>query len=504
MRRIILYVAFVPAFYATVSCASENLSENAAFQGAPMLSASASLNEGNTKVSYEENEERNFCGTWEEGDVIFGFKDDGTPFDFTVSSVADGTAVLSQIGGTLFTAGDVLYAISMPGRTSADLSGTSLAVDFSKQSADCLPSLVLSTAVVTEGPCVHFQFENAVSVVALKNPLIGGEFSEGKKVVKLTLSGHEIVSSGVVSVRGGALVFTGDAPCNFIEKEVNLPAVASASGYTLEVPVYVAVPAGKIAKISVLDNRNGFYEYAIDKTAETGKYYMIDGRTLAKAELPAGTSVVTSGVEWSVSNLGGDKSTAAGNLYRWCDDGLIYTEVSSSTVTPDSAHPRGFANYPGEIYCTEADVYSKYNETGLVLEPVDDIVQLTYPGTGWRMPTVEEFQSLAALKDNSEYTVSLNDGTFVGIKYTRNSDDATVLLRGNQPCSGSKAGTATAINIGRYWTSSSTTDAAKGYAAQYFRVVISSKLATGETQTGVQKRFYGYSVRPVKPVQSEE
>ena len=498
MKKYIFMLAGTLAI--AVSCTKELVDVEQS--GSVMLNAEAAV-PPQTKVAYGEDSDGNYQGKWETGDIIFGFKADGTHFDFEVESVSaeNGTAKLKQQGTTVFAPGDQIYAIFMPGKTSADLSGSSLPVDFSKQAADELPVLMVATATVTEGPSVKFSFENAASIVAVVNPAIPVVASEGKKVVKMTLSGHEIVSAGSVQVSGGKLGFVGNAPCNFIEKSVNALVSASEVGYTLEAPVLIVVPAGKVEKLSVLDNKNGFSEYKIGKDAEAGKYYRISGRTFDAVELPDGSKIVAGGVEWSRWNLGATKPTDAGNLYRWSDTGIIYTSVTSKEITGDANHSAGFIDYVGEIYCTEAGVYSKYNKVGLVLEPVDDIVQLTYPGTGWRMPELSEFQALSELSNDADYTVTLNGEKFVGIKYTRKSDGSNIVLRANHPCV--TAATTTKVNQGKYWTSNSTNDDSKFYAAQYFQVVVSDGQATGTFKNSIAKRYLGYAIRPVKPVSTE-
>lgn len=505
MRKLCYCLAYLSLITLVLSC-QKNIIDGGSLEEpvGEVMSSAVALGQPQVKSLYEEDSSSNLKCIWQEGDVVFGFKDDGTSFEFAVESVVaeTGDAVLKQNGSTLFSAGETLHAVFCPGKTSADLVSSSLSVDFSEQSEEILPSLMICDAVVADGPSVVFSFEHAVSVVGLAGPVLPVEATDGKSVVRVALSGHEIASSGVVSVSDGKISFRTDAPSNFIVKTVNREAVAvSADSYTIRQPVYVAVPAGKVQKLTVVDNKNGFFEYEIGKTAVPGRYYRISGKTLSKVDLPAGTGISTGGVEWSKCNLGGTSPTSAGDLYRWSDTGKIYTSVTSSTIVCDESHSKGFVDYVGEIYCSGAGEYTKYNSTGAVLEPVDDIVQLTYPGTGWRMPTTDEFKSLTELKDNSEYEVTLNGDNFVGVKYTRVSDGESVVLRGNQPCSSSKAGTVAATNIGRYWTSCSTTDVSKAYAAQYFCVVISNKAATGEFKYGIQKRYFGYSVRPVKPVQ---
>ena len=509
MRKLIYNVSLLALACAAISCQKEVVQneKDLSGEGAPMLNAVA-LGHPQTKAVYEEDGSKNFCGTWSVDDVIFGFKDDGTTFEFKVESVDSktGAAALAQSGSATFRAGDKLHAIYSPGKTSADIADSRLAVDFSSQSyKEPVQTLLLCDATVTEGPSVKFSFSNAVSVVGLVAPIMPGTVSGERVVVRVTLSGHEIVSSGEVSLVGGKLTFTGNAPSNFIVKTVNNPVTTQGPNLTIGDPVYVVVPAGKVSKLSVAVNNGKYFEYTIDKTAEVGKYYRIAGKTLAEMKVPVATGIAAGGVEWSKNNLGADVNGtgAQGDLYRWSDSGIIYKEKTASTITGDAGHAGGFIDYLGEIYCSSVgkdganSTYTKYNESGLVLDPVDDIVQLTYPGSGWRMPTVEEFIALDALKDDPDYKKETSGDK---LKYSLKSDESkNVVLRGNQPCS-STGGTALKTNQGKYWTSSSTNQKDKPYAAQYFQVVTSNKEATGEVKNSIAKRCLGYSVRPVKPV----
>ena len=508
MRKLIYNVSLLALACAAISCQKEVVQNEKYLsgEGAPMLNAVA-LGHPQTKAVYEEDGSKNFCGTWSVDDVIFGFKDDGTTFEFKVESVDSktGAAALAQKGSTTFRAGDKLHAIYSPGKTSADIADSRLAVDFSSQSyKEPVQTLLLCDATVTEGPSVKFSFSNAVSVVGLVAPIMPGTVSGERAVVRVTLSGHEIVSSGEVSLVGGKLTFTGNAPSNFIVKTVNNPVTIQGSNLNISDPVYVVVPAGKVSKLSVAVNNGKYFEYTIDKAAEVGKYYRIAGKTLAEMKVPVATGIAAGGVEWSKNNLGADVSGtgAQGDLYRWSDSGIIYTGKTASTITGDAGHAGGFIDYLGEIYCSSVgkdganSTYTKYNESGLVLDPVDDIVQLTYPGSGWRMPTVEEFIALDALKDDPDYKKEKSGDK---LKYSLKSDESkNVVLRGNQPCS--TGGTALKTNQGKYWTSSSTNQTGKPYAAQYFQVVISDGKATGAVKNSIAKRCLGYSVRPVKPV----
>lgn len=507
MKRTLILIC--AAALALVGCQKQLAPEQVSESASGSTIEAYALPSASSKAVYEENVSGALAGKWEVGDVIFGLNG-STPFQFEVTAVdSEGKATLTQSTEVAFAAGDVLQAAFCPGKTAADLSAGSFALDLSEQKADVVPVLLLSKATVAEGPSVSFSFTNATSVVALKAPVFPVGISEGKKITNVTLSGHEIVSSGVVSVVGDEFVFTPDAPCNFIRKNVSLAAVdVDGTSYKIDEPVYIVIPAaGKISKISALDNKNGFFTYDLSASAvgtaapEASKYYTLSGKTFTKVNLPEST-ITVDGVVWSRWNFGGEEQVnAAGGLYRWADTKKIYTAVTSSTITPDSEHSAGFVDYTGEIYCTDASTqtYSKYADAGKYLEPIDDVIQLTYPGTGWRIPKLEEFQSLAALKDDTNYTVELNPESFVGIKYTDKKTGVSMTLRGNQPIV--TGATATKINQGKYWVSNSTSDTTKGYAAQYFQVVVSSGAATGATKNSIAKRCLGYSVRPVKTVE---
>lgn len=507
MKKTLILVC--AAALALVGCQKQLAPEQVSEPASSIAIEAYALPSASSKAVYEENAGGALAGKWEVGDVIFGLNG-STPFQFAVTAVdAEGKATLTQTTEVAFTEGDVLQAAFCPGKTAADLSGGSFTLDLSEQAADVVPVLLLSKATVAKGPVVNFAFTNATSVVALKAPVFPAAISEGKAIKNVTLSGHEIVSSGVVSVVGDEFVFTPDAPCNFIRKSVSLAAVyVDGTSYKIDEPVYIVIPAaGKISKISALDNKNGFFTYDLSASAvgtaapEASKYYTLSGKTFTKVDLPEST-ITVDGVVWSRWNFGGEEqANAAGGLYRWADTKQIYKEVTSSTITPDDEHSEGFKAYTGEIYCTDAETetYSKYNEKGKYLDPIDDVVQLTYPGTGWRISKLEEFQALAALKDNENYTIELNPSDFVGIKFTNNVTGETMTLRGNQPIV--TGALTTKINQGKYWVSNSTNNSAKGYAAQYFQVVIASNLATGETKNSIQRRWYGYSIRPVKTVE---
>lgn len=497
------------AALALVGCQKQLAPEQVSEPASSTAIEAYALPSASTKAVYEENAGGALAGKWEVDDVIFGLNG-STPFEFKVTAVdAEGKATLVQTTEVAFAAGDVLQAAFCPGKTADDLNAGSFALDLSEQKADVVPVLLLSKATVAEGPSVSFSFTNATSVVALKAPVFPAAFSEGKKITNVTLSGHEIVSSGVVSVVGGEFVFAPDAPCNFIKKNVSLAAVDVVGSYKIEEPVYIVIPAaGKISKISALDNKNGFFTYDLSASAvgiaapEASKYYTLSGKTFTKVDLPVNSTIEAGGVAWAKCNMGASSPTSQGDIYRWADSGLIYTsrgDDAASIVYDESHDAVGFAQVVGECYYNGGSdyltCYDKYNaiDGKTVLDPVDDIVQLTYPGTGWRMPTNEDVVALSALP--KEFDSSKNNW----VKFRMNDGDATVLVLPRNNIGGKGILASGTPQVGRYWTSTVQTNPSveKRYASAIYLRVDKAALTLGSHNI----RNFGYSIRPVKTVE---
>ena len=453
-------------------------------------------------VSTEDAATRDALAVWAVGDEIFGFTAEGTSVSFIVESVDATTkvATLKQTTEVEIADGTKINVIFCPGKTAKDLEEKTLSVDFSKQEADKVPVLLLSTASVANN-ALTFGFKGAVSVIGIKDPVFP-KATTSDKLVNITVSGHEIVSSGVVSLVDGALVFTGNAPDKFIIKTVNAAPVVNGESFTINNPVYIVVPACPVSKISAIDGKNNFFVYPFDETVEASKYYDFSGKTIPAYEtpLPVSTSVAAGGVVWAKANLGGTGVTDMVDIYRWSDTGKIYTERTGTTsVEFDAAHAEGFNSYEGECYLN-GGVYTKYNKTDnkTVLDPVDDIVCLTYPGTGWRMPTTAEFNALLAEPN----VVTYNSGSANNVGTTVTQDENTVFFRGTtQVCAPSSKDKTTIGKRGRFWTS--TMDAANyndiGGNPDYVQFNGSDGRKAEAPAFATAYRHSGYSIRPVKP-----
>lgn len=453
MKNVFKTIVFAAAFCLFAACQQELIpQEKETPAGELTITASrASL----TKVEYaEDGGTHNLVGSWEVGDVIFGFTGAGATVSFSVASVdgVTGVATLSQTTSVELANGDVVNVIHCPGKTASDLEGQTLAVDFSSQAANVIPVLLLSTATVA-GDKLAFNFTNAVSILGVKSPAFQATASAEAKILNITVSGHELVSSGVVSLSGGSLIFTGNAPDKFIIKSVNASQITNGDESTLTDPVYIVIPAGPISKVSAFSNKNKLFEYTVDQTATESKFYVLNEKVFASVTLPTTTDVSVGGVEWAKANLGGTGVTDMGNIYRWSDTGIINTTRPNGTGTDlefTSGHSSGFVNYVNECYY-DGSKFTKYNtiDGKKVLDPVDDIVQLTYPGSGWRMPTKAEFVSLFA---DPNLTFNSGSSSSVGTKVTH--DTYEVFFRGNTLVCDPSDNPMRTTRRGRFWTSS--------------------------------------------------
>lgn len=445
---------------------------------------------------------------WEIEDKIIGFTGSGSTFTYEVESIDEitGAATLKKVSGEGLSVGDKLYAIYCPGCKASDINAGALQIDFSSQAAGEIPALMLAEAQVPETRTVTLQFDNAVALIEIENPVLDGSRA-GRLIEKAVVSGHNVASSGVVSVVNDKLSFTVDAPSKFIEKKLSAAIVNES--LSLDNPIIIAVPPCSIEKVSLVDADDFLFSYTpAGSNAQKSRFYHINAKTFGFVEQPVASDVVINNVNWSTYNLGATMAASdgrsAGDLYRWADTGVIYSAKSttynnSASITFDGDHLSGYVCYPGEIYASAENVYSKYNETDgkTVLDPVDDIVQLKYPGTGWRMPTHENWQALyAAMQDTEHYTTTGNSGTY-GVSIQDKSNGFVVFLP-RKIISGT-SGTGVS-NVAYYWSSTVNSGASKNNWSHAHVVKMSN---SSFITTYVLARTIGVSVRPVKDVIDE-
>lgn len=404
MKKINLILACAAGMAVLASCQKELIEGEQVGFGTPIENVTFTASLPSTKVALaEDSTSGNLKGSWEVGDVIFGLKGEDVPVEFSVTEVdaTTGVATLAQITNLAFSNGDALHAIYCKGKTSADLNDGVLAVDFSSQSLGNNP-LVMTSDVTVSSNNVEFNFSNAVSIIGIEDP--DYSVNDDRAISKLVLSGHEIVSSAKVMLENGALTLKNDVPSNFITYNLSEEEYENdGSSVSFNNPIYIAVPPCKIERATFVDAKRYIKSYLIDKTAAASKFYSIKQKEFSSITLPAAADSKIGNLTWAKINFGatntsGTDVAAWGSLYMWGAVDLIYSEItkSSFTIKPEYDATVGFdgANHP--YYDSAKKKYTKYNKADgkTVLDPVDDIVQLTYPGSGWCIPTVEDVQAM--------------------------------------------------------------------------------------------------------------
>ena len=494
MKKISIILAAAVLVSAAASCAKEELPAASEKTLCENLVATATIPA--TKVSLsEDSSTHNIKGTWEVNDVVFGFVEGGANVSFCVSAVdaTSGVATLQQTTNVSLYNGDKLHLIYATGKTASDLVDGALSMDFSTQTPDVVPVLMTADATIASN-AVTFNFKNAVSILSIAD-ITSSMKADGRTMKKLVLSGHEIISAGAVSLVDGALSFTADAPSKFIEKDLTGFSFDDIDGTNSKIPgpIYVTLPAGKVERLTVVDSKGYIRSLLLNQTAVAGKHYSIKGKTLESITLPTAAKAKPAGLTFADRNLGATTNSgtgigARGDIYQWAGTELIYTDLTTSPITfKPTWSDTGFKAHEGTIYYNGSK-YTKYCKADgkRTLDPVDDIVQLTYPGSGWMIPSEDDIN--AVLEAITAGTVKVSFGSK---RTTWTVDDQTMtILRDKIESDG------TTLSItGKYWTSTVYADADNIFnRAVCFQFNSSGVLSTA---TG-NYRGTGLSILPIK------
>ena len=189
-----------------------------------------------------------------------------------------------------------------------------------------------------------------------------------------------------------------------------------------------------------------------------------------------------SGTKWSCCNVGASKPEEYGDYFAWGE-----TEPKSHY---DLSTYKYFNNGTGMTkYSTSSPYGTVDNKTEL--EPSDDAATVNW-GSGWQMPSYEQFNELI----NSSYTTTrwttLN-GKY-GRKISSKSNGNSIFL----PAAGFRngAGLNEAGSSGFYWSRS--LDASNSYSAYNLRFFSSDIYTDDDYRYYYGSRCYAQSVRPVR------
>ena len=176
-----------------------------------------------------------------------------------------------------------------------------------------------------------------------------------------------------------------------------------------------------------------------------------------------------SGLKWARCNLGASKPSDYGDYFAWGE-----TEPNKAEYT--------WATYK---WGTKNN-FTKYNDTDgkIVLDPEDDAATVNL-GSPWRMPTADEIKELL---DNCTWTWTTQDGVNgCEVKSKKNGNSIFLPSAGNRM--GSELGNAGSEGYYR----SSSLNTTYSYSAHILH------FNSGVREWAINSRFFGGSVRPVRP-----
>lgn len=490
MKKLHSMMAFAAIAVLALSCQKENTPQK---QGRTYLPEEMTVTAcvPQTKVAYSEDSTTgNLKPSWEVGDEIFGFTASNAVVSFSVESVDDatGVATLAQSTSVSLSDNEAVHVIYCPAKSASDLADGTLAIDFSSQSAGSLPVVMLSDATVSGG-VLNFQFRNAVSVLGIVDPVVPVNTTDGRTLTKVVVSGHGVVSNATVALDGDALSLVCDVPSKFLElslADVAFTAI-DAENATFDDPLYIVLPPCGVQRVTFVDSKRNIRSIEVNKTTVASKYYCLENKSFEKITLPEvnDPAFKAGGVTWAKMNFGATKATgtgvtAFGELYQWGATELIYSDKTASAFTFKSGFEDGFTEHEGYFYYS-GGAYTKYNETDdiRVLDPVDDPVQLAYPGSGWRMPTNSEIEDIIA----DESITSSFASSYATLS---NGTASTSFLRA------ATGGKDTAYGVtGTYWTSTVN-------RSNYLQGKVFKFNKSGVMSSDVASRRQGLPIRPVK------
>ena len=205
----------------------------------------------------------------------------------------------------------------------------------------------------------------------------------------------------------------------------------------------------------------------------TKKHSSVNGHYYVDLDLPSGTL-------WATCNVGATSPEGYGSYFAW-----------GETVPKDTYNWSTYTLCNGTSttltkYCNNSSSgYNGFTDTLTELEPEDDAAYVNW-GSGWRMPSLAQFEELI----NSSYTTTtwttLN-GVY-GRKITSISNGNSIFL----PAAGYRYGSSLNYggSLGYYWSRTLGTSSTSNAYDLYF--------VSSNVNTYYINRYYGESVRPVR------
>ena len=197
-----------------------------------------------------------------------------------------------------------------------------------------------------------------------------------------------------------------------------------------------------------------------------------------------------SGLKWAKCNLGASKPSDYGDYYAWGETApkKIYNWVTYKWMKAGQSDEKYITKYTIADGQTEAIWYDSarkfIGDNKTVLDAADDAATANL-GSPWRMPTADEIKELI---DKCTWTRTTQDGV-EGHQVDGPNGNAIFL-----PLAGLRldSGFLFAGGEGNYWSSSLYPDLSKDARSLFLN-------SSGRHELHYYNRYYGYSVRPVRP-----
>ncbi len=177
---------------------------------------------------------------------------------------------------------------------------------------------------------------------------------------------------------------------------------------------------------------------------------------------------------WATTNVGASKPGDYGDYYAWGETSTKSTYDWSTykyCIGSDDTMTK---------YCTNSNFGTVDNKT--TLEPSDDVAQVKWGG-GWRMPSIEELQEL---KEKCKWEWTQQDG-HSGYRVTGPNGNSIFLPAAGYRYDSSLYNAGSYVN---YW-SRTLYESDPSYARSLY-------YGSGRIYAGSSRRYFGYSVRPVR------
>ncbi len=187
-----------------------------------------------------------------------------------------------------------------------------------------------------------------------------------------------------------------------------------------------------------------------------------------------------SGTLWATCNVGADSPEDYGDYFAW-------GETTTKSTYNGSTYKWGNGEW-GDLVLTKYNTESAYGtvDNKTVLDPDDDAAHVNWGG-GWRMPTMAEWLELY---DNT-YSDWTTVGNIAGRKFiSLKEPDKFIFL----PAAGYRSGSSLldAGSFGVYWSGSlNSSNPSNAYYMGFD--------SGGVGPQGSINRYFGYTVRPVRP-----